>query len=228
MANLSHWDLADTFSLRDAAFLMMGVDPSGPEVDKYSARHISERLETAYAGAIRRAEFEGFVEPCFSFDAPEPENYMPEGAVLRSVELWERIDSFREHGDAPTFTGWLSYGNHSHHGQRFSRREIARWLRENSMKSVYHFDLQSICIPTDQGNISDAHQTEKSISSRERNTLLTIIAALCKEAKIDYKAHAKSAKIIRGTMAEMGVDVGETTIEGHLKKIANALESRAR
>lgn len=226
MADLSHWDIASSFTLREAAYLMMGVDPSGPEADKYSARHISERLEAAYAGAIKRAEFEGYVEPCFPFDAPEPENHMPEGAILRSEELWQRLESFREHGDDVTFTGWLEFGNHSHGGRRFSRHELARWLKENNMKSIYRFDLQSTGTTTESGNTHGLHRGEKPLGTRERDTLLTIIAALCKDVGYDYTKAAKAAAMIQRTSAGMGVSIGETTIEGHLKKIPDALATR--
>lgn len=68
--------------------------------------------------------------------------------------------------------------------------------------------------------------SDKPLNTRERNTLLTIIAALCKEAKIDYTKHAKAAGLIEGVAAEMGVSISETAIENHLKKIPGALESR--
>jgi hypothetical protein len=67
---------------------------------------------------------------------------------------------------------------------------------------------------------------EKPLGTTERNTLLTIIAALCKEAKIDYTKPAKAAGLIQSTAALMQVSIGETTIEGHLKKIPDALATR--
>ena len=69
-------------------------------------------------------------------------------------------------------------------------------------------------------------QTEKPLTTTERNSLLTIIAALCKEAKLDYKTHSKTAGLIQSTAASLGISIGETTIEGHLKKIPNALAGR--
>lgn len=66
----------------------------------------------------------------------------------------------------------------------------------------------------------------KPLGTIERNTLLTIIAVLCKEAKLDYTKHAKIAGLIESAAAKMGVDIGETTIEGHLKKIPGALATR--
>ena len=73
-----------------------------------------------------------------------------------------------------------------------------------------------------RGEIS-ATSIHKPLGTRERDTLLTIIAVLCKEAKLDYTKAAKTAGLIRSTAATMDVSIGETTIEGHLKKIPNAL-----
>jgi hypothetical protein len=69
-------------------------------------------------------------------------------------------------------------------------------------------------------------QAENPLTTRERNTLLTIIAVLSKEAKIDCNKSAKAAGLIRGLAYDMGISIGETTIEGHLKKIPDALEAR--
>jgi hypothetical protein len=225
MADLSHWDLAEAFTIREAAYLLMGADPAGPDADKYSARHIEERLSKAYEGAISRAEFEGFVEPCFSFDSPEPE-LMPEHAVLRSEALWSQIEQFREHGDTRSFSGWLEYGDRSIYGQRFSRSELARWIKQNGVRSAYQFDLNSPVLDTRNSNPNAMQQTEKLLSTRERNTLLTIIAALCKDAGYDITKPAKTAGLIQSTAAKMGLSIGESTIEGHLKKIPDALEAR--
>lgn len=225
MANFSHWDLAETFTGREAAYLLMGVDPSGPDAGMHTARHILERLETAYQGAIGRAEYEGYVEPCYSFDALEPENLMSEQAALRSVALWTRLEQFREYGDSESFTGWLEYSDRAFHAQRFSRRELARWLRENGMKSAYRFDLAS-SDTTGTDNSDELQRAEKPLSNRERDTLLTIIAALCKEAKLDHTKCAKTAGLIQSTAAKMGISIGETTIENHLKRIPDALVTR--
>jgi hypothetical protein len=67
---------------------------------------------------------------------------------------------------------------------------------------------------------------EKPLSTTERNTLLTIIAVLCKEAKLNHVKHSKTAGLIQSTAAGMGISIGETTIENHLKKIPNALAGR--
>lgn len=72
----------------------------------------------------------------------------------------------------------------------------------------------------------EAAGIEKPLGNRERDTLLTIIAALCKDAKYDYTKHAKTAGLIQSTVTGMGAHIGETTIENHLKKIPDALGAR--
>ena len=72
----------------------------------------------------------------------------------------------------------------------------------------------------------DTKASDKPVSTRERNTLLIIIAALCKDAGYDHTKHAKTAGLILSTAVKMGVSIGETTIEGHLKKIPDALATR--
>lgn len=227
MADLSHWNLAVTFTGREAAYLLMGIDPSGPDAGKYSSRHTYERLEVAYDGAIKRAMFEGYVEPCFPDDQPEPDNLMPDSAVLRSVALWQRLEDYREYGDSTTFTAWLGNGDLNFVNQRFTRFELSRWLSENSMKSVYQFDVNPSAVGTKKDDTNKAClPSDKPLSNRERDTLLAIIAVLCKEAKIPYDKPAKAAGLIQSTATGMGVSIGESTIEGHLKKIPDALATR--
>lgn len=73
---------------------------------------------------------------------------------------------------------------------------------------------------------AESTRVEKPPGTIERNTLLTIIAALCKDAGYDHTKHAKTAGLIQSTADKMGVSIGETTIEGHLKKIPDALATR--
>lgn len=70
--------------------------------------------------------------------------------------------------------------------------------------------------------------TEKSphLKTRERDTLLTIIAALAKHGKISINEYGKSAGFISGLTDEIGAHVAKRTIEEHLKKIPGAIEVR--
>ena len=61
---------------------------------------------------------------------------------------------------------------------------------------------------------------------RERATLLTIIAALADEADIDISKASKAGVIIEARTVELGARVAARTIEGHLKRISDALDRR--
>lgn len=71
-------------------------------------------------------------------------------------------------------------------------------------------------------------EKERPLRTTERNTLLTIIAVLCKEAKLDYTTASKTADLIESTADSMGVLIGKTAIRDHLKKIPDALGTRTR
>lgn len=67
---------------------------------------------------------------------------------------------------------------------------------------------------------------DKPVSTKERTTLLTIVALLAKEAKIDLLTPSKAATQIVSLADAAGVSLGETTVAGYLKKATAALESR--
>ena len=71
--------------------------------------------------------------------------------------------------------------------------------------------------------------SDRPVSTRERDTLLTIIAVLAKAAKVpldDYSKPGKAAGYIEGLTDEFGAHVSKRAIEEHLKKIADALRVR--
>ena len=68
--------------------------------------------------------------------------------------------------------------------------------------------------------------TEKPLETRERNTLLAIIAVLCNDAKIDYTKPSKAADYIQSTADKMGISTSKRGIEEHLKKITDAVATR--
>ena len=99
----------------------------------------------------------------------------------------------------------------------------------NSLISVTRSDLVMLTSEIDRIKKIGGTSTlsiDKPMTTVERNTLLTIIGVLCKEARIPYDKPAKAAGMIQSTAATMGVSISETGIENHLKKIPYALESR--
>jgi hypothetical protein len=70
-------------------------------------------------------------------------------------------------------------------------------------------------------------RTEKPVERRERNTLLVILAALADMARVDVSKPSAAGAAIESKTAQMGVRVAARTIENHLKRIPEALESRS-
>jgi len=67
---------------------------------------------------------------------------------------------------------------------------------------------------------------DKPLGTRERTTLLTVIAALASVANVDVTATTKAAGIIEAAASGLGVRIGKRTIEEYLKRIPDALERR--
>ena len=66
---------------------------------------------------------------------------------------------------------------------------------------------------------------DKPVTTTERNTLLTIIAALCDYSDIDPKARGTASQLA-GMTVELGAPVTDETILKALVKIPNAVERR--
>jgi hypothetical protein len=72
---------------------------------------------------------------------------------------------------------------------------------------------------------ADSVPADKPVTTTERNTLLTIIAALCDYSAIDPKARG-TARQIAGLTEDLGAPVTDETILKALVKIPNAVERR--
>jgi hypothetical protein len=71
-------------------------------------------------------------------------------------------------------------------------------------------------------------EAEKAVGTRERATLLTLIAALAHHLEIDITKPSKAAATIEGFTTEIGARVSARTIENHLNDISDALERRGK
>jgi DNA-binding transcriptional MerR regulator len=121
----------------------------------------------------------------------------------------------------------------------FRRAEIERFLEANGVSLRLANDASN-SPPTDAERENARLQQEndrlkaeiqqlkeRPVGTKQLNTFLKIIAATCKHGQLDVRTHAKTAGIIRGEAAEIGVDVGETTIENYLKMIPEVIGQKA-
>jgi hypothetical protein len=73
-----------------------------------------------------------------------------------------------------------------------------------------------------------SNSIERPLAERERATLLTVIAALAKHAKIDVSKCSKAGQAIEAMTTDIDTKVPARTIEEHLKRIPDALERRGK
>lgn len=111
-----------------------------------------------------------------------------------------------------------------HHAQLNSPSYYIDWAISKS------FDIPWLNDAIEQGfyRSNQLHEIDKSITEKERETLLVIIAALAKEAKIDIEKISKAGDLIANMTQLIGAPIGATTIETHLKKINQAIVNRTK
>jgi hypothetical protein len=73
-----------------------------------------------------------------------------------------------------------------------------------------------------------ADPPEKPVGQRERTTLLTIIAALAEEAKIDVSKPTKAGETIAALISSIGYEVAPNTVAGHLRTLRKTLSGETR
>lgn len=111
--------------------------------------------------------------------------------------------------------------------------EVIRKLTSDAVIHETRRRMEAILgLPYDSALLDDQNRVpiceQKPMGARERNTLLIIIAALAKEARIDLSKPSKAGAFIANLTEIIGAPVDHSTIEQKIKLIANALESRAK
>lgn len=107
-----------------------------------------------------------------------------------------------------------------------NREVLGTTLMEQHQQLQKKYDSQNLKIAHLERRSNHAAGDSRPLMTTERNTLLTIIAALAKQAKIDIKEPGKSAQYVSGLTDELGASVSKRAIEDHFKKIPSALEAR--
>ena len=105
---------------------------------------------------------------------------------------------------------------------QISKSDIIITQRSINQYSDSYVNLHGI-IATDKSTTID-----KPLIEKERETLLIIIAALAREYKVNITKTSKAGDLIANLTQILGVPIGATTIERHLKQIPQALENRAK
>ncbi len=132
-----------------------------------------------------------------------------------------------------------SKGSLSYVSEKFSDSIISSYSPEIMSGSIISWqidesiplsDLRLVVMVEDMDKLTKKirgapHGVDKPLNTTERNTLLTIIAALCNYSDIKHQERGAAGQIAKLTV-DIGAEVSEDTILTALKKIPNALETR--
>ncbi len=255
--DLQPWHLIYEIAAEDAALLMIGVNPTRVDISE-AERGSARVYEKAIREAVARADFFAWqrcddreveelpLSPDIWEMEPDFERYLPTFEMRGSVG-----DVLRDPENVAVLLGGDPWYSATIYGGDFRA-----WLKRNGVQSRYVFQDEQAIVVTKLNSraVIDAERKlhglpsfddelkyaateqavakvltpERPLGTRERNTLLCMIAALCKDVGYDYAKSAKTAGLILSTSTKMGMSLGETTIEGHLKKITNAVATRTR
>ena len=116
-------------------------------------------------------------------------------------------------------TPCLMFTGRSKEWDMFTELSVALARGVFSMEEVAAFEAR-------QGKTEQPPSAEKPLGTTEKNTLLTIVAALAKAQRIDIYQPGRAAVAIEDLTDKLGAHVSKRAIEEHLKKIPNALETR--
>ena len=178
----------------------------GHIVPKQTRRNLAGEVQPAYT----HLDVDDILNWCESVDIEPSEMFLEYREQEKGVEASAYICVEKERFDLENEG---AFGDAKMRGALLTQDEITNVIIENLRFRQGFFEAE------------DA-PNEKGLQQRERHTLLTIIAVLCKEAGLEHTKHSKTAGILASTAASMGLSIGDSTIESHLKKITNALAGR--
>jgi hypothetical protein len=107
-------------------------------------------------------------------------------------------------------------------------RDPANYYPADSLPDDCVLVVRTAALRDLEARLSEADKPKKRpIERRERETLLVIIAALARLPKIDVTHPSKAAAAIESETIGMTARVAKRTIEEHLKRIPDAIESKS-
>jgi hypothetical protein len=130
---------------------------------------------------------------------------MEEAKAIRAKHKEERNKYLKNRLDAPNENDYYPAGG--------IPKDAVLVVRTDAMLSF----LQAIN--------EEPSKSQKPLSTKERNTLLVLLAALCKEGKIDYKKPGMAAAVAKMT-ENIGSPISDDTIRNVFKQIDEALDAR--
>jgi hypothetical protein len=160
------------------------------------------------------------VEHLYHWEATQ--TYVPREAPLVGASVEKDGNSYRLPPDYGTSGMWPRPESAFPHGSELCLRREALDLFLQSVEGPKRPAPQT---ELPQEEVNDA---EKPLDARERDTLLLMIKALAKEAKVDISQPFKAAETIAHLIEELGYNRALGTIANHLKTLNKELPTRTK
>lgn len=224
---LQYWLQLESWTVEEGIYLIAGLDPSSVDIDLLE-RDISHFNDALPLDKSRSFQFDP-IEVCDQKDFPgNDESYQ---SYLNAYEAKKgTLDEYRcivanlTHILSRSVVGLGEPAIKNGFKKTYRPIQFMEWAKSIGWK-ISWIDSPTAIESGARFSTTEV-EADKPLLTTERNTLLTIIAVLCKDAGYDVTKHAKTASLILNTASKMGLSIGETTIENHLKKIPDALGSR--
>jgi hypothetical protein len=225
--NLDHWFNFDHLSPAQGIAILIGIEPVEESLNAlnnwYGDDRYTDDLEFIRSGIpllngdiIGGAENKQFIERHGDKDYSHGYTY---GRAISDEKT-------RFHAFVTQYHQLLQYWNSGKHPEitpllYFIELALSKNIPPEWLDRAIEFGIYA----PEQEKTPDVNSVEKPISPNERNTLLTIIAALCDHSAIKFEEHGAATEIARMT-DKIGAHVSDDAIRAALKKIPDAVERR--
>ena len=225
---LPYWLKLETWTEKEGIYILAGIDPNSV-VDQYSGLGGITQFSDATPFEKSDSFFLDPIETCseseFAGGTDAYQSYLE--AYERKKEILDRkrnLVSTLSHVLSRSVAGLGQAAIKSESEDTYKPEQFTRWA------SSIFFEPDWFKWARDNKYLNDNSSesppvTDKPLSTTERNTLLTVIAALCDYSALDTQARG-TAKQISSMTSELGAEVSDDTVRAILKKIPGALEAR--
>jgi hypothetical protein len=210
-----HWLRHDTWTVSEGLILICGYDPRSIHFDE--------------SGSIVQPDFEAkgkIYEEAKCYNARRLDNLSLDNEAFQDIVGVDEI-KVMHHKLRINFTRLLVYWNSGDHNEpRYAPKYFIQWAIRKKIEinwlewSIKHGFYEDETIGAPQ-------KIDKPLSATERNTLLVLIAALCKKAGINHQDRTAATELVR-LVNDIGVSLTDDTTRKALRQIPNAMSARIR
>ena len=222
--NLEHWFKFDNLSFEQGIAMLVGVEPVDESIKALNNWYSDDALEFIKSGIqLLNGDVIGGQE--------NRDFKIRHSDVIRNedydyLKFIIHVEQNRFRPFVYQYGQLLQYWNSGSHHATTSPTQFVDWsLSKNFRPKWLDSAIELGLCQATYGKTTIDDLMDKPLSGNERNTLLTIIAALCNYSDIKLEAHGVATDIATMTH-DIGAPVSDDAIRSALKKIPDALQRR--